>query len=135
MQQHQSQQLFTATELADFEYCPLLWWHEQFEPATHEDTENLFARLVELEHEHETLAPSIPEYQLIEQLLMRRGAFEPAELQSEPAEHEMEPEKMEEEHAPIAIAPERISSRRILVILLAMGLLGLLLMAGAVVLR
>ncbi len=74
--QHQSQRIFTASEVAEFEYCPLTWWHEQFEPLALADTEEIFARLVELEEEHGPQAPSLPEYQVGEQLLLRRGAFE-----------------------------------------------------------
>ena len=136
-QQHQSQRLFTATELADFEYCPLLWWHEQFESAVQEDTEELFARLVELEQEHETLAPSIPEYQLIEQLLVRRNAFEPedqlAEYNEDENEDDRELEKREEERIP-ASTP-RIFSRRLFLILLGISACGLLFMLVSVVLR
>src|SRR6266567_1906309 len=75
-QQHQSQRLFTTKEVADFEYCPLLWWHEEFEPLTQVDTEELFARMVEMEHDQGQSATALPEYQVIEQLLLRRGAFE-----------------------------------------------------------
>src|SRR3954468_16016184 len=81
MQQHQQshdkrQRLFTASEVAEFEYCPLTWWHEQFEPLAHADNDELFAHLVELEHKHSSQAPSLPEYRMIEQLLLRHGAFE-----------------------------------------------------------
>jgi hypothetical protein len=68
--------IFTASEVAEFEYCALVWWHEQFEPWAQEESEALFARLVELEHEHNAQAPGLPEYRMIEQLLLRRGAFE-----------------------------------------------------------
>ena len=70
------QRFFTASEVAQFEYCPLLWWHEQFEPLAQADNEELFARMVELEYEHGAQAPALPEYKTIEQLLLRRGAFE-----------------------------------------------------------
>jgi hypothetical protein len=82
-QGNQHTRLFTASEVADFEYCPLAWWHEQFEPWTQADSEVLFARLVELEHEHATQAPDLPEYRLIEQLLLRRGAFAKGQQQHE----------------------------------------------------
>nr|BBH89180.1 hypothetical protein KTC_39310 [Thermosporothrix sp. COM3] len=71
----QSQRLFTASEIAQFEYCPLSWWYEHFGPTARADTEELFARLVELEHEYGSQAPSLPEYQVIEQLLLRQNAF------------------------------------------------------------
>lgn len=68
--------VFTASEVAEFEHCPLAWWHEQFEDWAQAESEELFARLVELEHEHGAQAPALPEYRLIEQLLLRQGAFE-----------------------------------------------------------
>ena len=80
-QREQAPRIFTASEVAEFEYCPLVWWHEQFEPASHADSEELFARLVELEHEHDVQATAIPEYQMIEQLLVKRGAFDVAHQQ------------------------------------------------------
>src|SRR5947209_8699916 len=73
---NKKQRLFTASEVAEFEYCPLAWWHEQFEPLAQVDTEELFARLVELEHEHGSEAPTLPEYRMVEQLLVRKGAFD-----------------------------------------------------------
>lgn len=85
---------FTASEIAEFEYCPLNWWHEQFEPWTHADNDELFARLVEMEHEHGTQAPALPEYRMIEQLLLRRGAFDEGRRQHR--EHAQEVEESEE---------------------------------------
>src|SRR5436309_13680228 len=78
-QRHQTlsrHRLFTASEVAQFEYCPLVWWHEQFEPLAQAGNEELFARMVELEYEHGAQAIALPEYQMIEQLLLRRRAFE-----------------------------------------------------------
>jgi len=94
--QTQSQQrFFTASEVAEFEYCPLTWWHEQYEPAAHTDTEELFARLVELEHDHSSQAPALPEYRMIEQLLLRRGAFDVGTQQH--LEHAGDVEEAQEE--------------------------------------
>src|SRR5713226_1796641 len=100
MQQRQQsqvkgQRLFTASEVAEFEYCPLVWWHEQFEPLAQADTEELFARMVELEHEHGPQAPALPEYQVIEQLLLREDAFEEGRQQH--IDHAEEVEEIEEE--------------------------------------
>src|SRR6266487_5902669 len=100
MQQRQQshnkrQRLFTASEVAEFEYCPLVWWHEQFEPLAQVDTEELFARLVELEQENGSEAPALPEYQMIEQLLVRKGAFDEGRQQH--LEHAEEVEEIEEE--------------------------------------
>ncbi len=68
--------IFTASELAEYDYCPLVWWYEKYDPLVAEGSEELFARLVEMEHDHGRAAPALPEYQVIEQLLVRRGAFE-----------------------------------------------------------
>jgi hypothetical protein len=95
-QQAQSRQrLFTASEVAQFEYCPLVWWHEQFEPLAHANNEELFARMVELEYEDGAQATTLPEYQMIEQLLLRRGAFEEGRQQH--LDHAGEVEEIEEE--------------------------------------
>ncbi|GAC1367633.1 MAG: hypothetical protein NVS2B12_23860 [Ktedonobacteraceae bacterium] len=69
-------QIFTASEVAEYEYCPLVWWYEKYDPLVETGTEELFAHLVALEHEHGSQAVAVPEYQVIEQLLVRRGAFE-----------------------------------------------------------
>jgi hypothetical protein len=90
---HARTRVFTTSEVAEFEYCPLTWWHEQFEPWAHADTDELFARLVELEHEQGTQAPALPEYRMIEQLLLRRGAFEEGQRQHQ--EHAEEVEDIE----------------------------------------
>lgn len=70
------QRNYTAKEIAQYEYCPLVWWHEQYDPAALADSDKLFAQLVALEHEYGSQAPDIPDYQVIEQILVRRGAFE-----------------------------------------------------------
>ncbi|GAC1397423.1 MAG: hypothetical protein NVS4B12_01930 [Ktedonobacteraceae bacterium] len=98
-QKVQVQRIFTATEVAEFEYCPLVWWHEQFEPASHADSEELFARLVELEHDHDTQATAMPEYQMIEQLLVKRGAFEVGRQQHQ--DHAEEVAEIEEERVSV----------------------------------
>ena len=95
-QQTQSRQrLYTASEVAQFEYCPLVWWHEQFEPLAQAGNEELFARMVELEYEHGAQATALPEYQMIEQLLLRRGAFEEGRQQH--LDHADEVEEIQEE--------------------------------------
>lgn len=70
------QRSYTAKEISQYEYCPLVWWHEQYDPAVLADNDKLFAQLVALEHEYGSQAPAIPDYQVIEQILVRRGAFE-----------------------------------------------------------
>ncbi len=89
------QRLFTASEVAEFEYCPLVWWHEQFEPLAQADSDELFARMVELEYEHGAQAPALPEYKMVEQLLLRRGAFDEGRQQH--LDHAEDVEEIQEE--------------------------------------
>jgi hypothetical protein len=130
-QQHNSQRIFTASEVAEFEYCPLAWWYDQFEPAAQEDTEELFARLVELEHEHDTQAPMLPEYQMIEQLLVRRGAFEQGQQQH--LDHAEEVSELEEERVTIPSASNAM--RRVMVFAVVLIVIALILIVVSVVIR
>ena len=136
MQQRQQsqtkrQRLFTASEVAEFEYCPLVWWHEQYEPLAQVDTEDLFAHLVELEQEHGAQAPALPEYQMVEQLLLRKGAFE--EGQQQHLEHAEEVEEVQEER----ITTTRITGnlRTLALIAIVVLVLALLLIAAAILIR
>lgn len=93
-------QIFTASEVAEYEYCPLVWWYEKYDPLVETDTEELFAHLVAMEHEHGAQATAIPEYQVIEQLLVRRGAFEAdGQQRIEHAEQDESAAEMESERA------------------------------------
>ena len=136
MQQRQQsqtkrQRLFTASEVAEFEYCPLVWWHEQYEPLAQVDTEDLFAHLVELEQEHGAQAPTLPEYQMVEQLLLRKGAFE--EGQQQHLEHAEEVEEVQEERITTA---RTTGNLRILALIAVVALvLALLLIAAAILIR
>ena len=97
--QGQQQRLFTAAEVAQYEYCPLVWWHEQFDPLVQGDTEDLFAQMVEMEYAHGPQATTLPDYQVIEQVLVRRGAFEEDHraASSEYREQEDNAEEVEDE--------------------------------------
>lgn len=123
--------LFTASEVAEFEYCPLVWWHEQFEPLSQSDTEELFARLVELEHEYGQQATALPEYDMVEKLLLRAGAFEEGRQQH--ADHADEVAEIEEEGRG-AISTGR-SSRLLTIVVAVLVVLAVLLIAAAVLLR
>jgi hypothetical protein len=140
-QQKQAQtrtRMFTASEVADFEYCPLAWWHEQFEPWAQADSEELFARLVELEHEHNTQAPALPEYRMIEQLLLRLGAFEEGRRQHREhatgiEENEEDAEELEEEIRQGSQGSTR--SRWLAVVAVLLGLLAILMLVLGLLLR
>ncbi len=128
--QHQSQHIFAASEVAEFEYCPLTWWHEHFEPLAQADTEEIFARLVELEDEHGPQAPALPEYQVGEQLLLRRGAFEQGIQQHQ--EHADEVAEMEDER--VSFVGNRDTARTLGRIALIVLLLALVLIVASLLL-
>lgn len=131
-QQPQSRQrLFTASEVAEFEYCPLVWWHEQFEPLAQADNDELFARMVELEYEHGAQAPALPEYKMVEQLLLRRGAFDEGRQQH--LDHAEDVEEIQEEVRRGVKATGRM--RIIAVIAIVMLCLALALVVAAIVVR
>jgi hypothetical protein len=89
-----SQRIFTASEVAEYEYCPLVWWYQQYEPLVESDNDELFASMVEMEQMYGPQATALPEYQVIEQLLVRRGAF--TEGQEKQREHAQEVAKTTE---------------------------------------
>ncbi|HLX57516.1 MAG TPA: hypothetical protein VKR83_10855 [Ktedonobacteraceae bacterium] len=125
------QRLFAASEVAEFEYCPLVWWHEQFEPLAQIGTEELFARLVELEHEHGPQATSLPEYHVIEQLLLRAGAFDEGRQQH--ADHAGEVAEIEEEVR--AGVRANHYTRLLAIVTTVLVILALLLIVAAMLLR
>ena len=122
--------LFTASEVAEFEYCSLAWWYGQFEPMAQADTEEQFARLVELEHEHGAQAPALPEYQVIEQLLLRKGAFD------EGRQHHIEHAEEVEEAQVVPVGMTTSRRMRILVMIIAVILvIALLLIVAALLVK
>jgi hypothetical protein len=125
------QRLFTASEVAEFEYCPLVWWHEQFEPLAQAGNDELFARMVELEYEHGAQAPALPEYKMAEQLLLRRGAFDEGRQQH--LDHAEDVEEIQEEVRRGVKATGRM--RIIAVIAIVMLFLALALVMAAILLR
>lgn len=130
--QPQTQQhFFTASEVAEFEYCPLTWWHERFEPLAQADTEELFARLVELEHEHGSEASSLPEYCMVEQLLLRRGAFDEGTEQH--LEHAEEVEEIQEEAQRVVTMTSY--GRLLVLVSVVVVLIALLFIVAAIVIR
>ena len=132
LQQPQSRQrLFTASEVAEFEYCPLVWWHEQFEPLAQASDDELFARMVELEYEHGAQATALPEYKMVEQLLLRRGAFDEGRQQH--LNHAEDVEEIQEEVRRGVKATGRM--RIIAAIAIVLLCLALALVIAAIVLR
>lgn len=128
---NKKQRLFTASEVAEFEYCPLAWWHEQFEPLAQVDTEELFARLVELEQEHGSEAPTLPEYRMVEQLLVREGAFD--EGREQHLEHAEELAEVQEER--ITTSRGTSNARLLLWVVIALLVIAVLLIVVALLMR
>lgn len=115
-QHHQSgpgeaQRVYTTTEVARYEYCPLVWWHEQFDPLAIGETEDLFAQMVEMEYAHGPQATSLPDYQVIEQILVQRGAFEKERsvATSGTADDELYIEQMAAEELTMEVAAELLA--------------------------
>jgi hypothetical protein len=137
MQEHQltRTRLFTASEVAEFEYCPLTWWHEQFEPWVHAENDELFARLVELEHEHATQAPALPEYRMIEQLLLQRGAFDEGRRQHQEHAEAVEDIEAEVEEEIRQAGPGAQRPRWLAIALLVLGSLALILILAGLLWR
>ena len=125
------QRRFTASEVAEFEYCPLVWWHEQFDPLSQADTEELFARLVELEHEYGSQATALPDYETIEKLLLRAGAFDEGRQQH--ADHAEELAEIEEEARTVTGAGRY--TRLLTIVIAILVVLAVLLIAAAFLLR
>src|ERR1051326_2801958 len=67
--------IFSASDLAQFEYCSLAWWYEEFSDLAQADQEELAQRLEELEAEDASSASAQPEYVVIERLLDRAIQF------------------------------------------------------------
>ena len=125
------QRRFTASEVAEYEYCPLVWWHEQFEPLATADREELFARLVELEHDYGSQATALPEYDMIEKQLLRKSAFDEGHQQH--TDHAEEVAEIEEE-ARIGVRAGRYT-RLLTIVIATLAILALLLIVAAVLLR
>jgi hypothetical protein len=130
--QREEQHFFTATDVAEYEYCSLAWWHDHFEPLALADSEDLLGRLVELEQIFGVQAPVQPEYQVIEQLLNRRGTFEHGRDQ-----HASYAEEVAGRATHALRLPEKRAQhmRRLLVTALLLLLLAVLLVVAALVFR
>ncbi|GHO87842.1 hypothetical protein [Dictyobacter formicarum] len=106
---------YSAKEIAQYEYCPLVWWHEQYDPVVHADNDELFAQMVEIEQEYGSQAPEVPDYQVIEQILVRRGAFE-HDFHTAKQLPEMDDEALEEEYEEVVESHPKV--RRLLALAL-----------------
>jgi hypothetical protein len=133
-QQYQSQRLFSASEVAEYEYCPLVWWHEQYDALNDADDEELFAEMVAMEQNYGAQAPNLPEYQVIERLLLRRGAFDEGRRQhQEHAEEVEEAEEIAEEQ--LKTSDHGIAMRKLVLFAIILMVLALLIIAASFFLK
>jgi len=87
--------------------------------------------MVELEYEHGAQAPALPEYKMVEQLLLRRGAFDEGRQQH--LDHAEDVEEIQEEVRRGVKATGRM--RILAVIAIVMLCLALALVIAAIVVR
>ena len=123
--------VFTTNELAEYAYCAISWWFQQFSPLAQSSDEVLFAHMVEIEHEYGSQATIIPEYIVAEQLLLRRGAFERGRAQHT----EQTQVSVEREETPLVIHVETHRTRRLTLMAVVLLVLSLILLLGGGVLR
>jgi CRISPR/Cas system-associated exonuclease Cas4 (RecB family) len=85
------QRVFSASDVAQFEYCPLAWWYEEVSEVAQADEDELERYLGELEARAGSAATTLPEYQVAARLLQRARLFEQGKTQhAEYAMHETE---------------------------------------------
>jgi hypothetical protein len=126
-QKAHSTHIITANEVAEYEYCPLIWWYEHFDPLISADDEELFAEMVVLEQEYGHDAPSLPEYQTIERLLIHRQSRQQYHESAEEVEQMVE--EAEEERA------ENLHLLRWTIVTIVLLLISILLITSAVLLK
>lgn len=71
----EQRRIFSASDLAQFEYCPLAWWYEEVSELAQADQDELAERLEALEAERASSATALLEYQVVERLLERASRF------------------------------------------------------------
>ncbi len=130
--QQKEAHFFSATDVAEYEYCALAWWHDHFDAMGLATNTELIEHLDVLEEEYGSEATLLPEYQVAEQLLKRRGAFEVGHKQ-----HEAHAAAVAEiGNEPVQFSPTATRHmRRLLVIALLILLLAVLLVIASVIFR
>jgi hypothetical protein len=71
----EQRRIFSASDLAQFEYCPLAWWYEEVSELAQADQEELAERLEALEAGDASSASALPEYEVVKRLLERANQF------------------------------------------------------------
>jgi|SRR5579859_6261659 len=119
----EQQRIFSASDLAQFEYCPLAWWYEEVSEVAQADQEELAHRLEELEDEYESAAAALPEYQVIERLIKRARLF--AEGRAQHTAHAMQRQAPSpEEYTIVTPVPRAFTVLVVGLVLLTLILIG-----------
>lgn len=102
----EQQRIFSASDVAQFEYCPLAWWYEEVNELAQAEEDELLQHLEELKRAYGPGASTDPEYQVLKRLLARarryeRGAAQHMRypLRQEAPDSVAEPEAQEDEQS------------------------------------
>ena len=68
--------IFSASDVAHFEYCPLAWWYEEMNELAQAEEDELLPHLEELRRAYGPGASADPEYQVLKRLLVRARRYE-----------------------------------------------------------
>ena len=72
----EQQRIFSASDVAQFEYCPLAWWYEEVNELAQAEEDELLHHLEELKRASGPAATADPEYQVLKRLLIRARRYE-----------------------------------------------------------
>ena len=70
------QRIFSASDVAQFEYCPLAWWYEEVNELAQAEEDELLLHLEELKRAYGPAASANVEYQVLKRLLVRARYYE-----------------------------------------------------------
>lgn len=68
--------IFSASDVAQFEYCPLAWWYEEMNELAQAEEDELLQHLDELRQVYGPGALADPEYRVFKRLLVRARHYE-----------------------------------------------------------
>lgn len=123
----EQRRIFSASDLAQFEYCPLAWWYEEVSELAQASQEELAERLEALETGDATSATGLPEYEVVKRLLARANQFAQGRAQhaADAAERPASPADERTIVAPVPrVFPVLVVGLAVLtVVLLGLGLL------------
>lgn len=72
----EQRRIFSASDVAQFEYCPLAWWYEEMNELAQAEEAELLSHLEELKRAYGPVASANPEYQVLKRLLIRARRYD-----------------------------------------------------------